>query len=440
MKVKEYNLQPDPRVVEFDNTTKDIYLQVHVGNGQAGGNLLIINDTKIPSGNLSNKVHITEVIDASGKNLKIITNVLDINQHTNNCVITTHFTDQNGQTLLNIVDKGEAEAGGVASFNGNYIFRLVMLTLICNILFAPLRAQNTDIDFEDLEMPTAPGFILYDETIESIERPTTPQGLAVSGLNAFQEGGAFEFSPFWLFDHPEFTAARVTEKNSPLLSQLSLSIAYIDQDSFGSIALGAKTRVFQMYNHSMNVTLDSILNQIYILLSGPLDSLDTNKIAKLRDAYNATMEHPLVSIDIAAAFGGSSISNSIETLNSDKWGIWVSASFRPKENNFYITALTRLSQNIISIDYGQDFIFDFGGRANYEFGDLTVSTEILLRYYTNCKINSYDRYAIIGSFKLTEGIYFTGSIGKNFDVANNLFALGGITFGISKNSKNMFNN
>lgn len=435
MKYNEYPLKPDPRTITLKADSEDIYLQIFVGNGQSGGSLLVINNTEIPAGDLTNKFLVVDRASAEHTTLQVITNVLDINWQTDNCVITTKFTDQTGHTLYEKVDKGKAEPGGVASFTGNYIFRLLLLLVLIGNFALPTSAQNSDITFEDLEMPSAPGFILYDETPEAIERPTTPQGLAVTGLNAFQTGGAFEFSPYWLVDHANFSASRVTQSKMPVLSQLSLSIAYINQDTVGHVGFGAKTRLFQVYGNAQKDSLNAILSEIPLILSARPEDIDTNRLFELKDRYSKLAKNPVLVFDLAAAYGGSSLTNSFSDLQSDKWGVWLSASFRPKGDDFYVSGLLRLGQSIATEVDTEEIVLDYGARLNYDLNNLTISGEFLNRSYSNNTASNYQRYSLIGAYKITEGLFFTGSIGKNFEETNNLFVLGGVNFGFSRREK-----
>src|SRR5690606_17014474 len=123
--------------------------------------------------------------------------VLDVNQFTNMCVITTSFLNQENKVLFTKIDKGESPEGGLAIFLGKYSLS-ILLCFLLSFGFGELKAQNSsdDISFKNLETPSSPGFILLDNTPSSIERPTTPQGFGVSVLGLFQgTGGAIEFAP-----------------------------------------------------------------------------------------------------------------------------------------------------------------------------------------------------------------------------------------------------
>lgn len=432
MSYNEYPLQPDPREITLLPETQDLYLQVFVGNGQSGGSLLVINGSDVPAGDLTNKFYIVSRDAAAVTSLQIITNVLDINWQTDNCVITTKFTDQTGQTLYESVDKGKAKPGGIASFSGNYVFRLLILFILSLTVVLPSVAQNSDITFKDLAMPSASGYILYDETPEAIERPSTPQGFAVTVLNFFQTGGAFELSPFWIADHNSIRASKLTEMKMPILSQLSISAANINQDTIGHVGVGAKTRVFQLYSKTQRDSLNYYLKEIPKVLAAQPQDIDTVKLDKLKTRYAEVAGNPVLVFDIAGAYGGTTKTNSYRDLQSDKWGVWISGAFRPKGDAFYISGLMRLSQNIAEGLEPKEVILDYGARLNYDFNRLTISGEYLSRSYSSTTISNYSRYALIGSYKITEGVFFTGSLGKNFEETNNLFVIGGVNLGISK--------
>jgi hypothetical protein len=49
------------------------------------------------------------------------------------------------------------------------------------------------------------------------------------------------------------------------------------------------------------------------------------------------------------------------------------------------------------------------------------------------KINGEDnRIAVVGSYAFSDNMYITTTLGKNFSQVNNIIALAGINFGVSK--------
>lgn len=440
MSIKEYSLLPDPRVVAVPDGTEKVYLQIIVGNGQIGGSVVYNHNEVLAKGDMQAPRYVLSTQDAESANLGITTNVFDVNMRTDQCVITTQFLDQNGELLYKQIDNGLADSGGIASFRGNYVFRLLICLLLLNTglsMVSSAQAPSTELTIQDLEMPSSPGFILYDQAPEAIERPTTPQGLGVSAINAFQKGGALEFSPFWLTNHPGYTASKAIKENLPVLSELSLSLAYIDQDTIGRLAIGGRTRVYQFYGTSTIHKLDSIRLLMIDVLSTNAADIDTAKLASLSKEYSNFLK-PAFTIDLAAAYGGSSISNSIQDLAADKWAVWISATFRPRGGDFYITGLGRYSKALLTDIASDDQILDLGARINYEWSNFSISGEFLSRSNAQVKTESFYRYALIGAYKISENLYVTGSMGKNFEEINNLFMVGGVNFGFSESKSKVF--
>jgi hypothetical protein len=281
-----------------------------------------------------------------------------------------------------------------------------------------------------------------DNTPSSIEKPTTPQGFGLSLLGFFQgTGGAFEFTPFWLVDHPKLTADKLYKSNFPILYNLSVSAATIKTDSSTYLAGGIRTRLLQIHSKNRISMLDSIKSQLELLLSDPIDNI--NEIKELRTQYvsiiDEDIEKPIFTIDLAAALGAGSLSNSFNDLAVNRWAAWLSFNYRPKGDYFYITALTRYINNEKFEDYvTKADLLDLGTRVNYDISNLCVSLEYIQRL--NLTENLYNEYriALIGSYAMSENFYLTSTFGKNFSEANNIIALAGVNFGFSSNKIKAF--
>lgn len=435
MEYKEHQLEPNPRPLNGFGHQDDIYLSIEIGNGQEGGNKVTSENKIIARGNLSQPTFIGNYSELAGKEINIETIVLDVNQFTNMCVITTSFLNQENKVLFTKIDKGESPEGGLAIFLGKYSLS-ILLCFLLSFGFGELKAQNSsdDISFKNLETPSSPGFILLDNTPSSIERPTTPQGFGVSVLGLFQgTGGAIEFAPFWLMTHPTLTGKKMYETKFPLLQNLSISAATIKTDSSNYLAGGFRTRIYQKYSKGQDDKLNKIRDEITDELSRGRDSLDFKKIAELRQNYVNVTQKPVFNIDVAAAFGSVSLTNSFDDLEFSRWAAWLSLNFRPKGDDFYFTVLTRYLNNENFKEYNTTAdLVDIGTRLNYDISKFCISLEYLQRM--NFTSNTYDDYriAVIGSYKLTDNLFITSTFGKNFTNVNNIIALAGINFGFSK--------
>lgn len=434
MEYNEYQLEPNPRSLKVFDHQDNIYLSIEIGNGQEGGNKVTSEKQILTRGNLSQPTYIGKVSELTGKEICIETIVLDVNQYTNMCVITTSFLNQENKILFTKIDKGESPEGGLAIFLGKYI--LSALCLFLSFGFVELKAQNStdDISFQNLETPSSPGFILLDNTPSSIERPTTPQGFGVSVLGLFQgTGGAIEFAPFWLMTHPKLTGKKMYETKFPLLQNLSISAATIKTDSSNYLAGGLRARIYQHYSKGQDDTLNKIREKITEELSKGRDSIDSNKITELRQIYVNVTQKPVFNIDFAVAFGSISLTNSFDNLEFNRWAAWLSFNLRPKGDDFYFTVLSRYLSNGNIKEYNtSENLIDIGTRFNYDISKFCISLEYLQRMnFTNKTYDDY-RIAVIGSYKLTDNFFITSTFGKNFTNVNNIIALAGINFGFSK--------
>lgn len=432
MEIKKYDLEPNPRTVNTESSSDEIYLSIKIGNGQIGGNKVSINEELLAKGNLTEPTYIGNSSSLSDKEIDIETNVLDVNTFTNRCVITTTFLNQNNKVLYSKIDKGDTPENGVASFKGKYIINFVVLFFVffSSLFNQQLFAQSNvdDLEFSQLETPTSPGLILFDETPSSIEKPTTPQGLGLSLLGLGQNGGALEFAPYWLKDHPNLTAKQMYTNKTPILSHFGVSIATMNTDTLSFISGGLRTRVFQSYGKNVS-KLDNIKTQI----ENALADGDFEKVDSLRKEYVGITEKPVFNIDLAAAIGASSLTNSYDDLELNRWAVWMSLNFRPEGDNFYFTVLSRYinNENYEGTNVKADLV-DLGTRLNYDISKFTISVEYVHRMnFTNDIFDDY-RLAAIGSYKLTDNVFITSTFGKNFSDVDNIIALAGLNFGFSQ--------
>ena len=441
MEVKKYQLEPMPRLITGVDSQDTIFLLVKIGNGQVGGNSVTSKSKLLAKGDLTQLTYIGKAADLSGNEIEIETNVLDVNAFTNVCVITTTFTNQNNKVLFSKIDNGEAPVNGIANFIAKYIFTFIFVLCIAFLNTNLYAQENTgNITFQSLETPSSPGFILFDQSPASIEKPTTPQGLGLSLLGFQQNGGALEFAPFWLTTHPELTAKTMYQNNFPVLYNFAFSIASTKTDSSNYYAVGLRTRLFQTFGSNQTERLFFLEKQIQNELSKNIDSIDLEKVEILRQEYVGVIEKPIFTVDFAAALGGSSTTNTFDKIELNRWAVWMSLNWRPpKTNDFYVTVLTRYINNKKFENYKPNSeLLDVGSRLNYDFSKFSVSLEYLQRINFSDNNSNDFRIAFIGSYKLSENIYLTSTFGKNFAGVNNIIALAGINFGFSKSKINPF--
>lgn len=434
MEVKKHLLEPTPRQIAGVGNQDSIYLSVKIGNGQIGGNSVKNNAKLLAKGDLTQLTFIGNAAELKGSEIEVETNILDVNAFTNECVITTTFTNQNNKVLFTKIDNGDAPADGIASFKAKYIFTLIIILFISvfNInLYAQDKADN--IKFQSLETPSSPGFILLDQSPSSVEKPTTPQGLGLSLLGIQRNGGALEFAPFWLAIHPGLTAKAMSQNKFPILYNLSFSIATVKTDSSNYFAGGFRTRLFQTFGSSQAERLTSLEKEIVAELSKDGDSIDLKKVEKLRQEYVGITEKPIFTVDIATALGGSSVTNTFDKTEMNRWAAWMSLNWRPKGDDFYVTGLTRYINNKkFENSKPHSELLDIGTRLNYDISKFCLSLEYLHRINLSDNNETNYRIALIGGYKLSENIYLTSTFGKNFAGVNNIIAVAGINFGFSE--------
>lgn len=432
MEIKKYKLKPDTRQFNRIGEQDKIFLSIQIGNGQIGGSKVTLGTIQLAKGNLTLPTFIGNSNSLVDKEIEIETNVLDVNQFTNKCVITTNFLNQDNKVLFTKIDDGEAPENGIASFKGKYKLTVLALLLFIFSFNTTISAQSTSdkITFQSLETPSSPGFILLDKTPSSIERPTTPQGFGVNVLGLLKgTGGAMELAPFWLVNHPKLTADKMYRNKVPVLYNFAISAATIKTDTTSYLAAGVRTRLFQSYSKINLTKLDSIKKEIELALA----ILDTIKIKALQKSYSEIIGKPVFTIDLAGAIGGASNTNSFRDATLSRWASWASINWRPKGDDFYVTAVVRYMNNEKFEDYViKADLLDAGARLNYDISNFCVSAEYLQRFNLTKNNGSDYRVAIIGSYKLSDNIYFTTTFGKNFSDVSNIIALAGLNFGISK--------
>ena len=439
MEIKKFDLVPSPREIEVSSPDSEIYLTITIGNGQIGGSKIKDGDAYLAKGDLSTQTSLGKASDLKDKTLDFRTNVLDVNQSTNKCIISTEIVNENHTVLFSKTDNGVAPADGIASFVGTYVVRITSL-LLALFLNTVAFAQN-DLSFQNMQTPASPGFILLDQTPSSIERPTTPQGFGTSVLGLFSgSGGAMEVAPYWLMDHKNLTAEDMYKKHGELIHNFAISAAHVVADSVGYVSFGARTRLFRSYGEKQIAKLDSMKKAIILMLADIDDESSLDDIETARQEYANLILKPIFTIDLAGATAGSSPTNSYDDLQSSRWAIWTSLNWRPKGNDFYITVLGRYIGNNRFAGYTDNSnLIDVGTRANYDIGKFSASLEYLQRFDLDATGSTSDnRLAAIGSYQLSDKFYLTATFGKDFSGVNNMIAMAGVNFGFSQSKVKAF--
>jgi hypothetical protein len=309
---------------------------------------------------------------------------------------------------------------------------------ICQLLIMVLwtitaHGQVTNSkELNDLRTPTSPGFILMDQAPASVDRPTTPKGLAANILS-LQNGGAIEVAPYWLTSHEHLDFTKYTKNGSPVLQTLSVSISTVKKHDTVLLAAGFRTQVLRLFSKQAQTIKDAAYNKISdalddLTVPGALDTIANNK--KLLEK---NLLQPTFLVELAYSYLGYSPNSSFDKLQRSRQGAWLTASWHPTARSpVNLIALARYLQNPNFSGYEKDSkMFDFGGRALYTFKSFGFSVEYVNRRVTTNDKLSYDRLAGIIEYKVNSNVYLTATYGKNFDKVNNIIALLGLNFGIS---------
>ncbi|MCD4707486.1 MAG: hypothetical protein K8S62_07085 [Candidatus Sabulitectum sp.] len=182
---------------------------------------------------------------------------------------------------------------------------LIPLLLLCFLeqafAFVEMSENHSlSVPISELRAPVSPAFQLLYKSPAVITRPQTPRAVLVSLTDAIQNLGdaniAMEFSPYWIFSHPEISFEdyyNPSPENS-LLMNSSLSVGFDNQiDSLGSkMAVGFRTVVFpgspgmlikNINTRFFQITLASeILGMCWYDINEHLE--DVNCINRLRNA------------------------------------------------------------------------------------------------------------------------------------------------------------
>lgn len=82
--------------------------------------------------------------------------------------------------------------------------------------------------------------------------------------------------------------------------------------------------------------------------------------------------------------------------------------------------------------FGRENALDIGIKVDFTIKDFTLAYEHIKRNYNGNNSLDSNRNVFIMQYKISDGLYFTGSYGKNFGEINNLFSLFGINYGFGK--------
>ncbi|NHM08033.1 DUF3450 domain-containing protein [Flavobacterium sp. CYK-4] len=161
---------------------------------------------------------------------------------------------------------------------------------------------------------------------------------------------------------------------------------------------------------------------------------------------------PTVQIDAAYAYSIAIPDNDYEQQRFNRSGFWLTAAVNyntfidnqeknENANNHRLSLIgvvRAIEDNILkdttTSRFERESCYDYGYKLEYSFKKLSLGIEYLLREYKNNSAENSKRTVGLLQYKISDGVYLTGSYGKNFGTVNNLFSLFGINYGFG-NSK-----
>jgi hypothetical protein len=268
-----------------------------------------------------------------------------------------------------------------------------------------------------------------DQSPASIEKPTNPKALSVSLFNLLQ-GGAVEFTPYWFKDRPAYTFNDYFKRRSPLFETLAFSGASFKKDSISFASAGLRTQLFRLYSPALRHDVDSMRKLIIGLLSNDPDNLDLDAIGAAKAELARLKAKTTFDIEFAAAYLGQA--SSFKSLAAVRSGAWLNIRWSPYKFPLDIVALARYSRAVDPAKTGKDSVFfDAGLSLSYQEKNFDLALEYVNRRDIPNKAD-YHRLALVANYQVMEGIVAVASVGKDFNKVNNVLAVFGIKFGLSK--------
>lgn len=306
--------------------------------------------------------------------------------------------------------------------------RSISIICIVAVFSTSTLYGQTPITVNDLSIPTSPGFALADRSPSAIEKPTTPKALSLSILQLFQ-GGAAEFNPYYLWDHPAYTWERYETDRVPIYKTIGISAASSRTDTSSSLSVGFRTQLLRIFSSTLRKAADKAKTDLAV----PRAALDTNVLAADLKDIRDIITKPLFDVELAGAYLGESSTNSFKDLRARKWGAWLNISWNPDAFPLSFVGLARYAQDIgtATATKGDSSFFDYGLSLSYATSKFDISAEWVQRYDLIYKEN-YHRFTFAGNFLISPNIVLVASIGKNFSQVNNILAVFGAKFGISR--------
>ncbi|MCW3466920.1 hypothetical protein [Chitinophaga nivalis] len=311
--------------------------------------------------------------------------------------------------------------------------KILCLLLLVTAVRMTYAQQKGTLKISDMTMPSSPGFILADKAPSAVEKPVNPAAFGISLINLWQ-GGAIDVTPYWLTNKPKLTFENYIRNRFPIIQTFNISAATFKTDSTTSLSAGFRTQLFKLYYRRNREAMLRKKEEIAALLavSDPA-LLDTVAIAQqnkaLREMFDVQRSKGLIIVELAGAIVGDAPNNTFRNLSASRSGLWTNIRWSPWKFPLDFVALGRYSRN--AGKGPESKYLDYGLSANYQRNRFDLSVEYVNRRDLELT-NNYDRLAFAANFMINENFFAVAAFGKNFDKMNNIIALLGVKFAISK--------
>lgn len=149
---------------------------------------------------------------------------------------------------------------------------------------------------------------------------------------------------------------------------------------------------------------------------------------------------PLLQLEGAFAYSEAFPDNTTANRRFNRSGIWGnlainSSGMLQKASKYNVAAVVLvkyINDNLfddVNNVFERENALDLGIKIDFTIKDFTLAFEHLHRKYHGDNGKDSNRNVFLMQYKISDGVYFTGSYGKNFGEVNNLFSLFGINYG-----------
>ncbi|MCX6274587.1 MAG: hypothetical protein NTV09_05225 [Bacteroidetes bacterium] len=323
-----------------------------------------------------------------------------------------------------------------------------------------------------------------------MEAPNSSKAFMLGVINSFVGGSgipqnyAVDFTPFWFFRHPNMTSYKYAGYDSKKDKQLvfshikkaSVSFAFVTtteivtNDPVNNLSFGFRTNLIKIRSkqdiedlkaaNSKVVRylrdLDSRLNEAGIIYNPAvmtrqeydkkLEEFLANEEKARSEEKNELAEilkrRAVFAVDGSAGYNSFFLHSSFSGSHFGRLGAWLTLSYSQVLNkrsmdksyvNLYALGRYILDgTTIINGKYSIQNFFDFGGKLEFEFKNISVAYEYIYRADDNT--NTFRSNGMV-KYKISDRLIFSGAFGKNFGEKNNLISLLGLNWGLTSGNE-----